>query len=72
MRWGLDLAWALERSGHAEEIGRLPDSGPTGPPLVRAVQDQLGLKLNSKKGRGDIVVIDHLEKAPIENRIASI
>ncbi len=67
LRWGIDLAWALERSGHAAEIGLLPDTGPTGPPLIRAVEDQLGLKLISKKGTGNIVVIDHLEKAPIEN-----
>ncbi len=67
MRWGIDLAWALERAGHSEEIARLPDSGPPGPPLIRAVQDQLGLKLNSKRGTGEIVVIDHLEKAPTEN-----
>ncbi len=67
MRWGIDVAWLLERSGHRDEIGDLPDSGPLGPPLLRAVQDQLGLKLNSKKGLGDIVVIDHLEKAPTEN-----
>jgi uncharacterized protein (TIGR03435 family) len=67
MRWGIDLAWALERSGDSEEIARLPDTGPTGRPLIRAIQDQLGLKLNSKKGLEDIVVIDHLEKAAIEN-----
>jgi uncharacterized protein (TIGR03435 family) len=67
MRWGIDIAWALETSGHSEEIENLPDSGPIGPPLIRAVQDQLGLKLNSKKGHGDIVVIDHLEKAPTAN-----
>jgi uncharacterized protein (TIGR03435 family) len=67
MRWGIDIAWLLERSGHRDEIGDLPDSGPPGPPLIRVVQDQLGLKLNSKKGLGDIVVIDHLEKVPTEN-----
>ena len=67
MRWGIDIAWLLESSGHRDEIGGLPDSGPPGPLLIRVVQDQLGLKLNSKKGFGDIVVIDHLEKVPTEN-----
>jgi uncharacterized protein (TIGR03435 family) len=33
--------------------------------LQRAVLDQLGLKLTSKKGSGEIIVIDHLEKAPL-------
>jgi uncharacterized protein (TIGR03435 family) len=40
------------------------DSGPS---LQRAIQDQLGLKLESKRGPGDIVVIDHVEKVPTEN-----
>lgn len=67
MRWGIDVAWLLERSGHRDEIGELPDNGPPGPTLIHAVQDQLGLKLNSTKGLGDVVVLDHVEKVPIEN-----
>jgi uncharacterized protein (TIGR03435 family) len=67
LKWGVDFAWLLEASGHLDEIGELPDMGPKGPPLLRAVQDQLGLKLNSKRGHGDIVVIDHLEKVPTGN-----
>ena len=67
MRWGIDVAWLLERSGYGDEVGELPDTGPLGPPLTRAVQDQLGLKLQSRKGVGDVVVIDHLEKVPTEN-----
>jgi uncharacterized protein (TIGR03435 family) len=67
MRWGVDVGWLLERSGRKDEIGELPDTGPPGLPLIRAVRDQLGLKLNSAKGLGDIVVIDHVEKVPIEN-----
>jgi uncharacterized protein (TIGR03435 family) len=43
-----------------------PDSD-TGPSLPGALQQQLGLKLESKKGMVDIVVIDHLEKVPTEN-----
>lgn len=35
--------------------------------LEEAVQDQLGLKLESKKGEADVFVIDHIEKAPTEN-----
>lgn len=67
LRWSIDPSWLLERSGHQDEIKDLPDLGVAGPTLIHAVQDQLGLKLTSGKGFGDIVVIDHLEKVPTEN-----
>jgi uncharacterized protein (TIGR03435 family) len=51
-----------------------PEAGPaaggpadSGPNLVTAVQEQLGLKLESKKGPLDLIVIDHMEKVPTEN-----
>lgn len=40
------------------------DSGPL---LEDAVQEQLGLKLERKKGTADVFVIDHAEKTPVEN-----
>jgi len=43
-----------------------PD-GQSSPNLFSAVQEQLGLKLEQRKGPVDLLVIDHLEKAPIEN-----
>jgi uncharacterized protein (TIGR03435 family) len=67
LRWWIDLAWVLERSGHVEESKDLPDRGTPGPPLLRAVQDQLGLKLTSRKGFGNLVAIDHLENVPAGN-----
>jgi uncharacterized protein (TIGR03435 family) len=57
----------------------LPPPGGGGPPeptstadqdspgLLAAVQEQLGLKLESKKGPLDLLVIDHAEKTPTEN-----
>ena len=39
----------------------------TAPTLTEAVQQQLGLKLEQKKGMVDIVVVDHIEKTPTEN-----
>jgi uncharacterized protein (TIGR03435 family) len=44
----------------------LPD-GETPPPLFGAIQSQLGLKLDPKKGGVDIIVIDRIEKIPTEN-----
>ncbi len=35
--------------------------------IMAAVQEQLGLKLESRKAPTDLIVIDHAEKAPTEN-----
>jgi uncharacterized protein (TIGR03435 family) len=67
LKWGIDIAWLLERAGRRDEIPGPPDSQPPGPSLLRAVPDQLGLKLTSEKGQGKIVVIDHLDKFPAPN-----
>jgi len=69
LKWIVDLDFTLSERGKAElreTIGDLPDSGG-GPTLVRAVEDQLGLRLNSKKGPGEIVVVDHVEEFPTVN-----
>lgn len=67
MKWSIDVAWLMERAGLRDQIGEVPDDGPHGPTLIHAVRDQLGLELISKKGPGDIVVVDHVDKVPIEN-----
>jgi uncharacterized protein (TIGR03435 family) len=38
-----------------------------GPDLLAAVRQQLGLKLEAAKGPVEVLVIDHLERDPIEN-----
>jgi uncharacterized protein (TIGR03435 family) len=45
----------------------LSDGDTSGPTLIGALQSQLGLKLEQKKGMVDIFVIDHVEKVPTEN-----
>jgi uncharacterized protein (TIGR03435 family) len=52
--------------GGGAPIASTPD-GQSAPSLFAALQEQLGLKLEQRKGPVDLLVIDHLEKASIEN-----
>ena len=68
------LEWAPEPcQGGLESIGLPPDpnlkfppADPNSPSLFTAVQEQLGLKLESQKGPVEMMVIDHVER-PSEN-----
>jgi uncharacterized protein (TIGR03435 family) len=44
-----------------------PSSDDSAPSIFTALQEQLGLKLEQKKGPVDLLVIDHVEKTPVEN-----
>jgi uncharacterized protein (TIGR03435 family) len=62
---GSGLAAAAEPpSGQAT----LPDSGGGGgPTLISALESQLGLKLESKKGPVKVLVVDSMNRRPTEN-----
>ena len=45
---------------------RLPDTD-SDPTLVEALRDQLGLRLEAKKGPLEFVVVDHAERTPTDN-----
>ena len=44
-----------------------PSDGESRPTLQTAVQEQLGLRLESRRAPLDLIVVDHIEKAPTEN-----
>jgi uncharacterized protein (TIGR03435 family) len=61
MAGALDAAPRLD----SEPASAAPD--PSGPSLYAALQEQLGLKLDSKQVTLNVIVVDHAEKTPKEN-----
>jgi uncharacterized protein (TIGR03435 family) len=75
-KYDLRLLWSREATG-----GMAPPPPPgapggapvpaasedTGPGIFAAIQDQLGLKLEQKKGQVDVLVVDRAERVPTEN-----
>ncbi|HUP05049.1 MAG TPA: TIGR03435 family protein, partial [Bryobacteraceae bacterium] len=70
LKWTPDPGTPAGMVGPPAGGGRAPDnSAPpdtSGPSIFTAVQEQLGLKLESTKGPVEIIVIDHIER-PSEN-----
>ena len=58
----LELTPPGETGAFGPIAGSLADAYPDRPSLFTAVQEQLGLKLDSVKGPVDVLVIDRLEK----------
>lgn len=51
----------------ADGAARPPVDDADGPSLFAALQEQLGLKLEAKKGQVQVLIVDHVEKTPTEN-----
>ena len=61
------LVWTPDRTSaaiNADEQTAAPEPGPS---LLTAVGDQLGLRLQTRRVSADLVVVDHMERAPTEN-----
>jgi uncharacterized protein (TIGR03435 family) len=56
-------AAAAVNGGKGDQVGELDLAGI----LVRALQDELGLRLESRRDTAEILVVDHAEKTATEN-----
>ncbi len=68
----LKLQWTPDEGQPMTKPGADPEpvsqtARTDGPSLFTALQEQLGLKLETRKVPVEILVIDHVEKAPTEN-----
>jgi len=64
--YSFTLTFAPEEAPSAPAAGVIPESA-VGPSLARALQDQLGLKLEARHAPVDMLIVDRAEKAPVEN-----
>jgi uncharacterized protein (TIGR03435 family) len=64
-KYDVALTWGPE-SNSAAMVNASNEGSPPGPSIFTAIQEQLGLKLESSKGPVQTLVIDHIEQ-PSEN-----
>jgi uncharacterized protein (TIGR03435 family) len=62
----LDLEWTPERTALAGDASPGAPPASEGPSIFTALQEQLGLKLDSRRGPVDVLVIDHVERPTVD------
>jgi uncharacterized protein (TIGR03435 family) len=70
-RTGLRGRWQFELRFAPEQLGQPPGAeastpDPDAPSIFTAIQEQLGLKLESTKAAVDVLVIDHVERPTLD------
>lgn len=64
-KYNISIEWTPAPAASAPSLSDAPNAPPpesTGPTIFTALQEQLGLKLQSRKGLVQLLVIDHAEK----------
>jgi uncharacterized protein (TIGR03435 family) len=64
-RFDVQLKWAFNPMASLADFGTPPVADSTGPSIFTALQEQLGLKLESARGPVEVLVIDHIEKLSV-------
>jgi len=64
---GLIGSFELKLEWTPDDSGATTIDTATGPTIFSAIQEQLGLRLESRKGPLDVLVVEHAEKAPSDN-----
>ncbi|MBS1854588.1 MAG: TIGR03435 family protein [Acidobacteria bacterium] len=59
------LEWTVENLGRGAKDDAAPP--PDGPSLYTAIQKQLGLRLDARKGPVEVLVVDSASRVPVEN-----
>jgi uncharacterized protein (TIGR03435 family) len=59
--WEFELRFAAEQRGQPPPGANPPPADPDAPSIFTALQEQLGLRLESTKGPVEVLVIDHVE-----------
>ena len=65
-RYDYTIFWSMAATTAARRGSPAIDDSD-GPSIFDAVQDQLGLKIEKRKGPVQMLVVDHVEKKPTEN-----
>jgi len=60
--FNLNLEWSLDEPAKTSD-----SAAPAKPSIFTAIQEQLGLRLDSQRLPVEIVVVDHVERVPTEN-----
>jgi uncharacterized protein (TIGR03435 family) len=60
--WDFEISYAQERPANPPPGVEFPPADPDAPSLFTAIQEQLGLKLQSTKGPVEVLVVDHVER----------